>query len=138
MRSCLVLIFIIIGVGYLLKTSLSDNPMRSLLENTGTVPPVRLAFETRPWFLSLGHSGYLKFINKSGNSAVITGGRIVRPDGKVKKLDGLPSLVKPNDVAEMKLMDGMVDFQTVPGDRIEIFFEGFEIPRVLEFQEGSK
>lgn len=134
MRSCLVLIFILIVAGYLLKTSVSDNPMRSLLENTGTIPPVTLKIESRPWFMNLGNSAHLIFLNKSGQSAIIREGRLVRRNGTMTKLEGLPPLIKPNASAEMKLTDGL----TMPGDQIEIFFEGFQIPRTLEFQQRSK
>lgn len=137
MRSCLFLIVILIASGVLLKTCVSKNPLRTALESAQVVAPVDLDYERRPWLLvfALGFREHLKFINKSSSGVRITSGQVVRKGGKSTPITDLPQILKPYESTEMKLMNGIANFVIKPGDKIEIYCEGYPMPSVIRFEE---
>lgn len=133
MRSCLVLIALVLIAGFLFKSCVSENPLKSVFEDAKMKAPIDLDYERRPWFLGIGFREYLKFVNKSSGGVRILSGQVVRAGGRTEKIDGMPQILKPFEATEIKLMDGIANFVIETGDEIQINCEGYPIPSVLGF-----
>lgn len=134
MRSCLLLL-IVIGLAaiFLIKTLSTTNPMKTALESVDMVAPAAIDYRAEEGWFGIGMFEYVTLANKSDKTLVIKSANIIRADGKVETLHGVPDLVQPATSIESRIRDGLRTYILKAGDRIEVSFEGYPIPTRLRF-----